>query len=206
MKPFFLFITLLTINSYNAHSQFNVVMQQKDVKGVGLYYVPSKNASQAAETSKKNLVDKEQPNENSKNLSKTIDKPKFSLPLANIKETSSFGMRFHPIDSVYKYHNGIDLRAKKDTVYSVFRGIVENSGFSPSLGYFVKINFNGYIAIYAHLAEYYVLKGEQVEAGDKIGKSGNTGKSTGEHLHFSLKKGDRYINPKLFLNLLNNQL
>lgn len=191
----------LLLNSFMAFSQFNVVSKDREVKTI-LLKVEQENS----------LEQSKAPTEFKVNVDSLHFKEErkaeigFYPPLAQTNITSDFGMRFHPIDKINRFHYGVDLEARKDTVFAVFGGIVENSGYSRSLGYFVKINFKGYVAIYGHLSEYYVLQGDEVSTGDKIGQTGNTGKSTGEHLHFSLKRGDKYINPQILLNKLKYDL
>jgi len=123
----------------------------------------------------------------------------FILPLKNLKITSSYGDRFHPIDKKHKFHAGSDFRANADTVYSMLKGIVDKSGYNKALGYYVKVKSDSITAIYGHLKCYFFLNGEAVNAGDAIGITGNTGKSTGEHLHLSIINNKKYIDPIEFI-------
>lgn len=137
-----------------------------------------------------------------------VDEPKdfFSkivMPLKNnITVTSSYGTRTHPIFGTKKKHNGIDLKARFENVYSVLDGIVTATGWdSKGGGNFIKIkHFGRFETSYLHLSEIYYRAGEQVKAGFIIGKSGNSGNSTGPHLHFSVKEFGQSINPSHFLN------
>ena len=122
------------------------------------------------------------------------------LPLKKLYVTSHYGVRFHPIDNEYKFHRGVDLKAKQDTVFAIYGGEIVESGYSASLGNFVKISFNEFITIYGHLSQYFVKAGQIVKSGAKIGITGSTGKSTGEHLHLTIKTPDGgYIDPSLLL-------
>ncbi|MFC0343009.1 MULTISPECIES: M23 family metallopeptidase [Chryseobacterium group] len=137
-----------------------------------------------------------------------VDEPtasfsKIVMPLKNkITITSSYGTRTHPIFRTKKMHNGIDLKASYENVYSVMDGIVTATGWdSKGGGNFIKVkHFNRFETSYLHLSEIYYRAGEIVKAGFVIGKSGNTGNSTGPHLHFSVKEFGQSINPSHFLN------
>jgi murein DD-endopeptidase MepM/ murein hydrolase activator NlpD len=128
---------------------------------------------------------------------------KIVMPLKNkITVTSSYGTRTHPIFGTKKAHNGIDLKASYENVYSVMDGIVTATGWdSKGGGNFIKVkHFNRFETSYLHLSEIYYRTGEIVKVGFVIGKSGNTGNSTGPHLHFSVKEFGQSINPSHFLN------
>ncbi|WP_317207251.1 M23 family metallopeptidase [Chryseobacterium turcicum] len=128
---------------------------------------------------------------------------KIVMPLKNkLTVTSSYGTRTHPIFGSKKMHNGIDLKASYENVYSVIDGIVTATGWDPKGGgNFIKVkHFNRFETTYMHLSEIYYKIGDRVKAGFIIGKSGNTGNSTGPHLHFSVKEFGQNINPSQFLN------
>ena len=119
-----------------------------------------------------------------------------------ISISSSFGSRTHPIFGNRKMHNGIDVPVSFEPVYSVLDGIVTESGWdSKGGGNYIKIkHFNRFETSYLHLSQIYYKVGEYVKAGFIIAKSGNSGNSTGPHLHFGVKEYGKYINPKYFLN------
>lgn len=128
---------------------------------------------------------------------------KIVMPLkGGLSVTSPFGNRIHPIFGTRKNHNGIDLKANYENVYSVMDGIVTASGWdSKGGGNYIKINhFGRFETAYLHLSEIYYKVGERVKAGFIIAKSGNTGNSTGPHLHFSVREFGKLINPTHFLN------
>ena len=132
-----------------------------------------------------------------KNFSKIV------MPLnRGISITSPYGTRIHPIFGATKFHNGIDLAANYENVYSVLDGIVTETGWDINGGgNYIKINhFNRFETAYLHLSEMYYRVGEFVKAGFIIAKSGNSGNSTGPHLHFSVKEFGQSINPTHFLN------
>lgn len=128
---------------------------------------------------------------------------KIVMPLQNkITVTSPYGTRTHPIFGTKKMHNGIDLKASYENVYSVMDGIITSSGWdSKGGGNYIKVkHFNRFETSYLHLSELYYRTGEKVKAGFIIGKSGNSGNSTGPHLHFSVREFGQSINPSNFLN------
>lgn len=129
-----------------------------------------------------------------------------SMPLKNsFAITSGFGVRKHPIFGMLKSHNGIDIKASYENVYAVMDGMVSDEGWdNKGGGKFIKINhFGRFETTYLHLSDTYYKKGDIVKAGFIIARSGNTGNSTGPHLHFAVKEFGQFINPLLFLNDLN---
>ena len=132
-----------------------------------------------------------------KNFSKIV------MPLnREISITSPYGIRTHPIFGASKFHNGIDLAANYENVYSVLDGIVTEIGWDNNGGgNYIKVkHFDRFETAYLHLSEIYYRVGEFVKAGFIIAKSGNSGNSTGPHLHFSVKEFGQNINPTHFLN------
>ena len=132
-----------------------------------------------------------------KNYSKIV------MPLnREISITSPYGTRMHPIFGASKFHNGIDLAANYENVYSVLDGVVTETGWdNKGGGNYIKIkHFDRFETAYLHLSEIYYRVGEFVNTGFIIAKSGNSGNSTGPHLHFSVKEFGQNINPTHFLN------
>lgn len=119
------------------------------------------------------------------------------LPAANNVITCKYGYRTHPVTGKYKLHTGIDLRASTGTkVYAANGGTVTTSGYSSAWGNYIIINHGGgYTTLYAHLSRRNVSKGAKVKQGDVIGLSGNTGYSTGPHLHFEINKNGSSYDP-----------
>ncbi|NHA02545.1 M23 family metallopeptidase [Mucilaginibacter sp. HC2] len=123
-----------------------------------------------------------------------------SLPLRQIRLTSGFGYRLHPIYHRIKLHAGIDLAAHRDTVFSVLDGVVQSCRYNPTLGLFITIDHGSSLnSIYGHLSQWLVTPGDSVNAGEAIGITGSTGVVTGEHLHFAVNYGSRWLNPLKFL-------
>jgi len=131
--------------------------------------------------------------------------PKITMPLDRaISVTSPFGTRVHPIFGTFRMHNGIDLKAYYENVYAVMDGMVTETGWDPhGGGHFIKVkHYNRFETAYLHLSEIYYKAGDLVKAGFVIAKSGNSGNSTGAHLHFAVRENGKYIDPIRFLNEL----
>lgn len=118
-----------------------------------------------------------------------------SLPLKRIKVTSPFGMRKDPFTGKRKMHNGIDLYARNDEVYAMFPGVVKKVGYDKRSGNYVTLQHGDYTVSYCHLSKVAVKEKTPVLAGDVVGVTGNTGRSTGEHLHIRVKWNNGSINP-----------
>jgi murein DD-endopeptidase MepM/ murein hydrolase activator NlpD len=125
-------------------------------------------------------------------------------PLKYKRISSKFGMRFHPILHKWRMHDGIDYVNKIGTpIHSVADGKIIFKGWIKGYGKSVKIKHkNGYITLYAHLKGWPrgIYNGKWVKQGDVIGYLGNTGLSTGPHLHFGVMKNGRWINPEKIKN------
>lgn len=136
--------------------------------------------------------------------------PMVSLPLKEIKVNSPFGMRRDPMNrKKSRMHNGLDLKARFENVYSMFPGTVIAASYSSSGGYYVTVDYGVCTCSFLHLSKIEVSKGQRVSAGQKIGVSGNTGKrTTGPHLHLSCKWSDtgKYFDPKVLLRFITNEL
>ena len=113
---------------------------------------------------------------------------------------SGFGLRMHPIYKIIKMHKGMDFTAPIGTeIYATGDGIVEKVGWTGGYGRTIMINHGfGYKTRYAHCSKYNCRKGQKVKRGDLIGFVGNTGQSSGPHLHYEVFKNNRQINPVNF--------
>ena len=128
-----------------------------------------------------------------------IDLSEFCMPTTNTKITSKFGPRRR------RLHNGIDVKVYiGDTIRSAFSGkvrVVKDQGRRKGYGQYVIIRHdNGLETVYAHLSKQLVKEDQYVEAGEVIGLGGNTGRSTGSHLHFETRFLGQAINPALLLD------
>jgi murein DD-endopeptidase MepM/ murein hydrolase activator NlpD len=128
-----------------------------------------------------------------------IDMTGFCMPTTNTKITSKFGPRRR------RMHNGIDVKVYiGDTIRAAFGGkvrVVKNQGRRVGYGQYVIIRHdNGLETVYAHLSKQLVAENQYVEAGEVIGLGGNTGRSTGSHLHFETRFLGQAINPALLFD------
>ncbi|MDT3696957.1 MAG: M23 family metallopeptidase [Ignavibacterium sp.] len=119
------------------------------------------------------------------------------LPTNGNYSSESYGMRIHPVLGVNKMHNGIDIIADVGTnVKSSGKGKVIFSGPKQGYGLAVEIDHGfGYRTIYAHLSKILVREGQSVKRGEIIAKTGNTGLSTGPHLHYEVLHNGENLNP-----------
>ena len=133
-----------------------------------------------------------------------------ALPLEKIHINSGFGMRRHPIYHKRIMHNGIDLSARYEKVYSMFPGTVIKVGQDSRSGKFVTVRTGDYTISYCHLSQQLVKENEFVNAGTNIAISGNTGASTGPHLHLTTKKDGKAFDPTILieyvLSVMNSYL
>ena len=122
----------------------------------------------------------------------------FIYPVASRFVTSRYGWRRDPMNGELSFHTGIDLRADTGTtVMAALDGVISVVSENWLYGKYIIISHdNGYKTLYAHLNSYSVRQGDRVARGRKIGEAGNTGYSTGPHLHFSIyDKNGRLVNP-----------
>lgn len=123
-------------------------------------------------------------------------------PVAGAKTTSKFGNRRDPFLRRYAFHAGIDFKARTGTVVkSAATGRVIKAGRQGGYGKMVEIDHgNGTTTRYAHLSRILVRPGQMVSIDTTIGKVGSTGRSTGPHLHYEIRKNGKAINPLNYLN------
>jgi murein DD-endopeptidase MepM/ murein hydrolase activator NlpD len=115
---------------------------------------------------------------------------------------SGFGVRLSPFTDTKVFHQGLDIDAPKGSpARAAAGGRVVRSGFESLYGNLVVVDHgNGYRTVYAHLAERAVAEGDTVQRGDLIGKVGETGRTTGPHLHYEVQVNGLPVNPVRFLN------
>lgn len=126
----------------------------------------------------------------------------FGRPV-NGEVTSRFGKRKDPVNKKTAYHTGVDFRAKKgDKVFATADGIVKQAFRNGGYGNYVLIDHeNGYTTSFSHLQAFLVRAGDRVERGQLIGLVGNTGRSTGPHLHYEVTLDKKPINPYNFMKV-----
>jgi murein DD-endopeptidase MepM/ murein hydrolase activator NlpD len=131
----------------------------------------------------------------------------FSMPvLDSFRWTSGFGYRKDPKGAGTRMHKGTDLAGKSGTpILATADGVVTYAGWDSGYGQKVQIKHDfGIETLYAHLSEIRVEVGQRVSRGDRIGDMGNTGRSTGTHLHYEIHLGGTPVNPMTFIKAAKN--
>ena len=131
-----------------------------------------------------------------------IDSAPIHMPIAgNFRESSGFGNRTDPFTRGKAFHAGLDFAAPSGTtVFAAGAGEVTFVGTKSGYGNVVEVTHpNGLMTRYGHLSGFLTEEGQTVNTGTPIAKVGSTGRSTGPHLHFEVRKSDSAINPKSFL-------
>ena len=131
-------------------------------------------------------------------VKRTYDGGTFKFPLASYTRISDeYGWRIHPILKVKQFHNGVDLAAAKGTaIYAAYDGVVVAADYSSTMGNYVMIDHGDNLyTIYMHASSLKVKKDAAVKRGDTIALVGSTGRSTGNHLHFSVRRNGEYVSP-----------
>ncbi|MCM1569624.1 MAG: M23 family metallopeptidase [Roseburia sp.] len=128
--------------------------------------------------------------------------PTYIKPISGGRKTSGFGRRARPTKGASTYHKGVDWAVPTGTaVYASCGGTVEKAGWGSGYGYVVYINHeDGRQTRYGHLSKVLVKAGQSVKQGEKIALSGNTGITSGPHLHFEILIGGRQVDPLSYLN------
>lgn len=128
--------------------------------------------------------------------------PAIVSPLRHIVVTSPYGLRTDPFTKKKAMHNGLDLKAYYEPAYAMMYGEVIRVGKDKRSGLFVTLRHGDFTISYCHLSKIAVSKGIHVYPGTILALTGNTGRSSGEHLHLTLKKDGKTINPAILLNLI----
>ncbi|MGB9848822.1 MAG: peptidoglycan DD-metalloendopeptidase family protein [Moorellaceae bacterium] len=125
------------------------------------------------------------------------------LPPQYREVTSPFGERINPMTGLLSFHEGADIAAPEGTpVYAVLGGVVTLAGWDDALGYCLVVSSPGGVRVmYGHLSRFTVVVGDQVGAGQTIAYSGNTGWSTGPHLHLQVEVNGRSCDPMEWLGM-----
>lgn len=194
-------ISCLSVSS--AKAQFNTVSDNvcryKVKKVEEKFLLP---ANQPVDSIQANLLQQETDSVDNKQKQWISSYPSITYPLKSIKVTSPYGYRRDPFTGKLSWHNGLDLRAKNEPTYAMMDGIVEKVGYDNRSGNYVTLRHGNYHVSYCHLSSIIVRKGEYVYPGIIVGVTGNTGHSTGNHLHLTCKKDGKSFNPTILLNLI----
>ena len=115
--------------------------------------------------------------------------------------SSSYGYRKSPFTGSREFHSGLDISAPRGTpILATGDGTVTFAGRNGALGKAVKIRHNNeFVTLYGHMLEIKVKKRQSVKRGDVIGYMGKTGRSTGYHVHYEVRKNDKTVNPYQYL-------
>lgn len=133
----------------------------------------------------------------------TYDGGIFKFPLASYTRISDeYGYRIHPTLGVEQFHNGVDFAAPGGTaIYAAYDGVVVAATYSATMGNYVMIDHGDSLyTIYLHASAIYVTKDDIVVRGETIAAVGSTGRSTGNHLHFSVRLNGAYVSPWNYLS------
>ena len=141
-------------------------------------------------------------------LQEAARKLPFGRPVSGLRQTSGFGTRRDPINGRRSLHNGIDFAGPRGTpIHAPADGTVVMASTQRGYGRVVKIRHaNGFETFYAHLNRATVRVGQTVRRGQKIAELGNTGRSTGPHLHYEVHYNGRPVNPSKFIEAARHVL
>ena len=132
--------------------------------------------------------------------------PALVSPLRHISVTRPFGYRRDLITKRKALHNGLDLKANYEPAYAMMHGEVIKVGRDKRSGLYVALRHGDFTVSYCHLFQVLVTKGTHVRPGTIIALTGNSGRSTGPHLHLTLKKDGKNINPAILLYIILHTL
>lgn len=198
-------ISCLAVSS--AKAQFNTVSDNvcryKVKKVEEKFLLP---ANQPVDSIQANLLQQETDSVDNKQEQWISSYPSITYPLKSIKVTSPYGYRRDHFTGKLSWHNGLDLRAKNEPAYAMMDGIVEKVGYDNRSGNYVTLRHGKFYISYCHLSSIIVRKGESVFPGIIVGVTGNTGRSTGYHLHLTCKKDGKSINPAILFNANSSPL
>lgn len=125
-----------------------------------------------------------------------------SYPMDRMVVNSSYGWRRDPFSGKQSLHSGMDFHARSNEVYAMMEGEVIKVGYDKRSGNYVTIRHGNYTVSYCHLSKTLVRRNTVVKPGEVVAITGNTGQSTGEHLHLSAKYKGKYINPNILLDFI----
>ncbi|MGI6167622.1 MAG: M23 family metallopeptidase [Eubacteriales bacterium] len=134
------------------------------------------------------------------------ERPAIVFPLDG-KITSVYAYRIDPFydpasgeEPTYEFHHGIDISAARSRdILACADGEVVFTGYDSSYGYYLLIDHGSFVSLYAHCQSFGCSVGDRVQAGDFIATAGNTGRSTGPHLHFEIRVDDNPVDPLLYV-------
>ena len=210
-KTRILIVLLLLLSGNHAKAQFNTVSCPDNRYKVAVE-TPFRSTNETEATLRRTTSENEKSVPDKVSLSSADTKKKEQVarylsvcyPLSFIKINSPYGYRKDPFTGKRKFHNGIDLHARSDKVFVMMQGRVLKVGQDKVSGKYVTLQHGNFTVSYCHLSQISVSQGQTVLSGDIVGITGNTGRSTGEHLHMTIRYNEEYINPKLFFDYINS--
>ena len=184
------------INLYTA----DINNKEEAIKEYEAYIAEQKAIVEAMEAAiaaeKKRLIEENR-------QARVYDGGQFAWPCPSYKRISDdYGNRIHPTLGTQQFHNGIDMAAPSGSpILAAYDGEVVAADYSATMGNYIMINHgDGIITIYMHCSSLGVSKGATVVRGEEIAKVGSTGRSTGPHLHFSVRKDGSYVSPWSYIS------
>ena len=191
----FLTICAISMTHTISYAQFNTVSMEKS-----FYKVEVATASDKVdEDNRRGIVSTPETVTTEHEARELTPVSIFRLPLDTLVATSPYGYRIDPFTRKRKMHSGIDFRASSDKVYAMMPGRVLKVGYDKISGNYVTLQHGSITVSYCHLSQVLKNKNELVTVGEVVGVTGNTGRSTGEHLHLTCKIKGRAIDPSLIL-------
>ncbi len=202
-------VLLLLLSGNHVKAQFNTVHCPGNRYKVTVEN-PTQTTNETEVTRESTTSENEKPLPDKVSLSSADTKKKEQVarylsvcyPLSSIKVNSPYGYRKDPFTGKRKFHNGIDLYARNDQVYAMLQGKVVAVGQNKVSGKYVTLQHGNFTVSYCHLSQISVSKGQTAKAGEVVGITGNTGRSTGEHLHMTIRHKGEYINPQIIFEIL----
>lgn len=197
-----IFLTLFAISMTHtiSYAQFNTVSMEKSFYKVEVAAasdnVDDDNRRGIVQTPETVTTEPETKESTSFNI--------FRLPLDTLIVTSPYGYRIDPFTRKRKMHSGMDFRASSDKVYAMMPGRVLKVGYDKVSGNYITLQHGSITVSYCHLSQVLKNKNELVTVGEVVGVTGNTGRSTGEHLHLTCKIKDKKVNPMIILDYISN--
>lgn len=203
-------VLLLLLSGNHVKAQFNTVPCPGNRYKVTVEN-PTQTTNETEVTRESTTSENEKPLPDKVSLSSADTKKKEQVarylsvcyPLSSIKVNSPYGYRKDPFTGKRKFHNGIDLYARNDQVYAMLQGKVVAVGQNKVSGKYVTLQHGNFTVSYCHLSQISVSKGQTAKAGEVVGITGNTGRSTGEHLHMTIRHKGEYINPQIIFEILS---
>lgn len=198
---------LLLLSGNHVKAQFNTVSCPGSRYKVTVEN-PTRTTNKAEATPESITSENEKSVSDKASLSSTDTKKKEQVarylsvcyPLSHIKINSPYGYRKDPFTGKRKFHNGIDLHARSAKVFAMMQGRVLKVGQDKVSGKYITLQHGSFTVSYCHLSQISVSQGQAVLPGDVVGITGNTGRSTGEHLHITCKYKGETINPSIIFS------